>query len=94
MQNIADVQGTGPDSIAVELANGKIMDINCSMLQFVQGMMKYRDGAMMQDAFPFLGADEREFLISGTTPEEWVQLFGVTPDELSDYGDDDEDDDD
>lgn len=29
-----------------------------------------------QDHFPELNADQREFLISGTTPEEWERLFG------------------
>ena len=35
----------------------------------------YRQGAMAQDAFKSLPADEREFLISGTTPAAWFQLF-------------------
>ena len=30
-----------------------------------------------QDAFPELTPDQQEFLISGTTPEEWDELFGV-----------------
>ena len=30
----------------------------------------------VQDAFPSLGADEREFLLTGATPEEWVEAFG------------------
>jgi hypothetical protein len=30
----------------------------------------------MQSAFYFLDADAREFLISGTTPEEWRAMFG------------------
>jgi hypothetical protein len=41
-----------------------------------------------QDAFPNLSADDREFLISGTTPEEWDELFGDwEDDEESDYTD-------
>lgn len=30
----------------------------------------------IQHAFPELGADEREFLLTGTTPEEWDAAFG------------------
>jgi hypothetical protein len=30
----------------------------------------------VQDAFPQLDADQREFLISGITPEEWDATFG------------------
>lgn len=36
----------------------------------------YDSGAKIQDAFPFLSSDEREFLISGLTPETWNKLFG------------------
>lgn len=36
---------------------------------------KYHNGAMVQDAFPNLTADQREFIISGTTAEEWNNLF-------------------
>jgi hypothetical protein len=40
----------------------------------------------IQDVFPHLSADDREFLISGTTPEEWDDLFGdIEEDEESDY---------
>lgn len=34
---------------------------------------------MVQDAFPSLSAGEREFLISGSTPEEWDRL--IPPDD-------------
>lgn len=33
-------------------------------------------GALIQDAFPELNADQREFLMSGATPEEWEDMFG------------------
>jgi hypothetical protein len=32
-------------------------------------------GAKVQDAFPELSREVREFLISGTSPEGWKQLF-------------------
>ena len=36
-----------------------------------------RPGSMkVQQAFPDLNAGQREFLISGTTPEEWTAAFG------------------
>ena len=31
---------------------------------------------LVQDAFPQLDDDQREFLISGITPEEWDATFG------------------
>ena len=33
-------------------------------------------GKLIQDAFPSLSADEREFLMTGITPEEWNSIFG------------------
>ena len=42
---------------------------------------KYREGAYIQDAFPYLSADDREFLISGYSPEGWKKTFGSDEDE-------------
>jgi hypothetical protein len=36
----------------------------------------WRQGELIQDVMPHLSAAEREFLISGVTPEEWEALFG------------------
>lgn len=36
----------------------------------------WREGALIQDAMPHLSADDREYLISGATPEEWDRAFG------------------
>ena len=40
------------------------------------GLFKYHRGAYIQEAFPDLSSDDREFLISGTSPEGWKQLYG------------------
>jgi hypothetical protein len=32
-------------------------------------------GALIQDVFPHLSPEQREFLQSGATPEEWDRLF-------------------
>ncbi len=34
------------------------------------------EGEHIQDVFPELTASEREFLVSGATPEEWEEMFG------------------
>lgn len=34
-----------------------------------------RQGSHIQDEFPELSADDREFLVSGITPEEWSEAF-------------------
>jgi hypothetical protein len=31
---------------------------------------------LIQDAFPHLSADQREFMMTGITPEEWNEAFG------------------
>lgn len=33
-------------------------------------------GSFIQDAMPHLTADEREFIMTGITPEEWDAAFG------------------
>ena len=33
-------------------------------------------GRIIQKALPMLNADQREFLLSGTIPEEWDDAFG------------------
>ena len=34
-------------------------------------------GKLIQNAMPDLTAEQREFLISGTTPDEWAAMFGT-----------------
>ena len=36
----------------------------------------WHQGALIQDAMPNLSADDREFLISGITPDVWNDLYG------------------
>ena len=35
----------------------------------------YEDGALVQDAFPHLDADQREFLISGILPGDFEEMW-------------------
>jgi hypothetical protein len=42
--------------------------------QFSAGCDAYDAGALMQDAFPFLSAEAREFLVSGMLPSEFAAL--------------------
>ena len=36
----------------------------------------WTNGVLIQDAMPNLTPDEREFLMTGSTPEEWESAFG------------------
>lgn len=47
------------------------MDIDVTTEQ----LKSWADGTLAQDAFPNLSADEREFIMTGITPEEWEETF-------------------
>lgn len=54
------------------------MEINVTPEQIARWK---NSGTCIQEAFPHLTAGEREFLLSGSTPEEWDQLFKEEKDE-------------
>ena len=60
--------------------------LHCSMKQYETAMEKYANGALIQHAFYFLNADEREFLISGFTGQQFDEMFreedGIYSDEV------------
>ncbi len=39
-------------------------------------LVTYQDGAHIQDAFPYLTADQRELILTGMTDEMWEDAFG------------------
>lgn len=41
------------------------------------------EGVLIQDAMPALTAEEREFVQSGYTPEDWAKIFGEDDEEQS-----------
>jgi hypothetical protein len=49
-----------------------IMDLDITEDQ----VWAYRNGALLQDAFPNLTADQREFFKTGYTAEDWELMFG------------------
>jgi hypothetical protein len=52
-------------------SNSMTLDITADDLQ------RWRDGALIQDVFPNLTSDEREFIMTGITPESWEEAFGT-----------------
>jgi len=42
---------------------------------------------LIQDAFPTLSAEQREFIMTGITPEEWNDAFAEAEEEDTDHGD-------
>ena len=57
---------------------GKVhtMDLPLTPEQAEDGLYKLREGMHIQDAFPMLDADQREFIQTGITAEEWETLGG------------------
>lgn len=48
------------------------LDIPCTEEQ----LQRWKNGEYIQNAMPNVSAEHREFLMTGTTPEEWNQIFG------------------
>lgn len=63
------------EAVLIVLNNGKQMQFECRAEDYVEGLRQYENGKMIQDAFPFLTAGEREFLMSGLYPEEFEKMF-------------------
>lgn len=56
-----------PDGYHVDVDRERVRRWNCG-------------GEYVQDVFPDLDADQREFLVSGSDPEEFERIFGDTED--------------
>jgi len=53
----------------------------------VDQMAAYESGVNIQNAMPNISADHREFILTGTTPEEWNEMMK----DLDEEDDDDPD---
>lgn len=58
--------------------SGKLTEmlIGISISEFVTAFRAWDAGELIQNAFPTLSADEREFVKTGITPQEWDAMFG------------------
>ena len=52
------------------------MDLPLTHREYDRGITKWEDGAYIQDAFPTLNDDQREFIKTGITPQKWREIFG------------------
>lgn len=80
LTKIIEVQDIGPQVCAVKLItmNGSEVSKNLpvSRLGFINRLQKYNSGDLIQQAFDVLNDDEREFLMTGLTQEEWENIGG------------------
>ncbi len=56
-------------------------DIPLTPQEFETAWHKYQTGTFIQDAFPMLSDDQREFLLTGITRDEWDNLLGPEPED-------------
>lgn len=58
-----------------------IMEIPLSEKEYIKGSKRMLQGEFIQDVFPKLSSDHREFLLTGITPEEWEKIYDGDEDE-------------
>jgi hypothetical protein len=66
----------GNPSMAKVTGKCVITEKEHSVIVPFDGVEAYKAGAYIQAAFPRTSADDREFLISGCSPEGWEKVFG------------------
>jgi hypothetical protein len=68
-----------PDMLEITGMNfeGKQRTITVNVTEecFLDSYKKWQQGVLIQNAFPYLSADEREFLMTGSTDEDWYEMF-------------------
>jgi hypothetical protein len=51
------------------------MEFPLSEEEFTSSFNAWKSGMLIQEAFPTLNAEQREFLMTGITPDEWTRAF-------------------
>ena len=54
-------------------AETNVMEIDVTREQIAQ----WEGGMLIQDAMPNITSDEREFIMTGITPQEWDSMMGI-----------------
>jgi hypothetical protein len=72
----------GANSVLVTRSNaldGKFnsLTIEMSKEEFLVCFNNWQNGALIQYAFPKLSSDEREFIKTGITRDQWDEIFGT-----------------
>lgn len=58
------------------MGESKAMVFNAHAADVQAGFADYSEGALIQNAFPMLTMEEREFIMTGMTPEQWEETMG------------------
>lgn len=63
----------------IEKASGMSGRVNTRDINVTEEQIDdWMSGTLIQNAMPNLSADDREFLMTGVTPEEWDEIFAST----------------
>ncbi len=57
------------------MLSGKVHTFDIPITENQYFAYRSSPSALVQDAFPSLTADQREFILTGSTPEEWDAAF-------------------
>jgi hypothetical protein len=81
--NCCTYEETLKDGVQGYVFTGQCIQTKKQYSVFVPGanLYKYRQGAAIQEAFPNMPREDREFLMSGVSPEGWKLLFSGEEDE-------------
>lgn len=60
---------------------GKEITVNHDIEKLSQAWYNWLNGSFMQTAFNFLSVDEREFIMTGITTDEWNEIFAKLEEE-------------
>ena len=74
--NLHVTDGTLVENISQLTGKLTSMLLGIDLPDFIHDFQSWQSGALIQDAFPELSADAREFIKTGITPEEWEAMFG------------------
>ncbi len=55
---------------------GQMNTMLITLNQYDLGIYEMGLGPLLQDAFPYLNAGDREFIKTGITPDAWDKMFG------------------
>jgi hypothetical protein len=56
------------------MMTGKVRTLDVPVTE--EQLQAWQSGSLIQKAMPHLNADQREFLLTGSTQEEWDETFG------------------
>jgi len=66
------------------------IDIPITEDEYARIMSRRETGEYIQNIIPHIGKDLREFIISGYTPTDWLEMFGNEEDDERSVPDEDE----